>query len=115
MSGGWFNKQTVARVFHIGNHACRTDGHRILRVFRGDRVLGPVATFRVEYKPELAFLLSSRPAQVDAPERCRLAIGEPEDSFIIHCDSSSAHGWASGVFREAHASFEFVPQTYAFL
>src|SRR5262249_60885808 len=51
--------------------------------FRADRVLGPVATFRVEHKSERTVLLSSGPTQIDPPECCRLTIGEPDRSSPV--------------------------------
>ena len=115
LSRRWFNEQAVACVFDVRDHARRADGHRIIRVGSCGRVLRPVAAFRIEHKAELVFFLPSGPAQIDPPERRCLAIGEPEDRLVIHCNGGGTHGWTPSVLREAHTGFEFVPQPHAFL
>ena len=112
-----FDQQRVAGVLHVGDDPLAALRHRILGIEIGVGVLGalPVATLDVEQEAVLLLHLAASPAEVDPPDRGRVAVGELQAGFAIDDHLGFVDRQAAGALGEVHARDDLVALALAFL
>ena len=110
-------EQAVAPVFDVGDHAVGAWRHGIVRVIGGLLVFRPVAALGIEDEAVVVFVLAPHPAEIDAPERRGMAVGELgqrcRPAFTL--DRAQVKRRSPVLLGEAHRRADLVAQAHALL
>src|SRR4051794_29999847 len=92
-------QETIARIFHIGDHTSHPARQGISWIVGRLIVFTPIAPFLIEHKPLDLLLLTSGRSQIDAPERSCLPIGQLCQLLLTTLDTSNERGQFSILAR----------------
>jgi hypothetical protein len=112
---GRFEEQAVAAVLHIGNDAAGTRRQRILLVVRVVLLIfRPVSTLDVQNEAILSTIAPAAPAQVNAPQGCRMPIGERCQISIIAFNLGGAASKSATVYGKADPGLQLIAEPQPF-